>query len=165
MVCYKQKVIRVSECCFLTPGIWRKSNIWRALNSVKLHFGSRVNLHYPPSRFATFPLLRLADINTQHSLSASNPRCCVSLSDKTLYPGTVRNLYLPAKIIIFLPSHCSLRSLSFVGWMSCINHCWTLLKINVELFYSFFKSFFRSYVGNVVGVLDAQGTHYFSDLK
>jgi len=39
-------------------------------------------------RFACdFSLYRLADINTQNSLSASNPRYCDSASGKISYPG------------------------------------------------------------------------------
>jgi hypothetical protein len=48
--------------------------------------------------FCDFLLQPLADINTENSLSASNPHYCDSVSDKISYPELVRNFYSPGDL-------------------------------------------------------------------
>jgi hypothetical protein len=62
-----------------------------------------------------FLLYRLADINGQNSLSASNPRYCDSASDKISYPGLDRHIYSPIIFPVQSNGKCGL-AIRLVFW-------------------------------------------------
>jgi hypothetical protein len=106
-----------SACIFFRRYFWKVYGCWANTHTWSKNklcfpplcmFGlSRVydwtdsSLYSQPSLSAVslcdFSLKRLADINTQNSLSASNPRYCDSASDTILYPGLMRNFYSPGE--------------------------------------------------------------------